>query len=531
MKTTGLGMQAVLVLVVFLALTPGVGAYRDPGQTGGATVSAVDVEPYILPRVAAPGVNAIVNWRVSGLASVSETGVKWDTVTHAHDNGYAHTEPSIYSQVGDNYVNIIAPSGVDGFYFKTYAVSGGTTYWSAQEYSVPYERQVNVGKDTHYNGWEPDRAWVDYYPDGDGYGYGYVGGDAYLDYSDDIQGTEDDWLYYRQRIGLSAYRFYVGEGTYEAQYEVELHFAELQATAAGQRQFNVFIEGREVLHNFDIYAEAGYKTACVRTFQATVRDNHIDIEFTGPNPLLCAVRVRGLSGTPLIHTSRQVMSEYDDTYVIDKVDNRHAESRLRVGAERYDAGMRFQFVRVPQGSLITRADLRTTGKSEWHGSYGPGGCATIYGELSADAPNFEYDEALVPDRARTTSGVEWCFDGQFDYRWGPWPDVAAPIQEVVSLPEWSSGNSLVLLLIADSDNPKYSEINSQSERLHIYYVPPEYRPTATPTLTMTPTPTLTATSTGTETPTPTLTLTNTPTATPTKTPEVLLLFLPLVEKS
>ena len=531
MSATRFGTQAVVVLVALLVLAPGVGAYPDTGQTADVVLAAVELEPYIWPRVAAPGVNAIVNWMVSGLGSVTETGIAWDTVTHAHDNDYANTEPSTFSQVGDNFANIITPSGADGLYFKVYAISSGTTYWSSPEHSIPYQRAINVGKDTWYGGWDPDREWVEFYPTGTGYGYGYVGGDAYLDYSDDILGTEDDWLYYRQRIGLSAYHFYVGEGTYEAEYEVELHFAELQTATVGQRVFNVFIEGEVALHNFDIYAEEGYKRACVRTFQTTVCDDHLDIAFTGTNPLLCAVRVRGLSGIPLIHTSRQVISEFDDTYVIDGVDNRHAESKVRVGAERYDGGIRFQYVRIPQGSMITRADLRTNGHAQSDGSHWPpGGCVTIYGELSGHAPNFAYGEALVPNRPRTTAGVEWCYDGQFDFRWGPWPDLASVVDEIVNLPDWSSDNSLVLLLIAAGNNSEYSDISPQSERLHIYYVPAGHVPTATPTMTASPTCTPTQTEIPTLTPTPTATLTGTPTATPTEMPEGWWLFLPLLEK-
>ena len=54
-----------------------------------------------------------------------------------------------------------------------------------------------------------------------------------------------------------------------ASYKVRLHFAEIYWTAAGQRAFNVFINGAQVLTNFDIFADAGaMNRAIVREFVA-----------------------------------------------------------------------------------------------------------------------------------------------------------------------------------------------------------------------------------------------------------------------
>ena len=55
-----------------------------------------------------------------------------------------------------------------------------------------------------------------------------------------------------------------------ASYKVRLHFAEIFYAAAGIRVFNVFINGTQVLANFDIYATAGTKNkAVIREFTAT----------------------------------------------------------------------------------------------------------------------------------------------------------------------------------------------------------------------------------------------------------------------
>ena len=59
-----------------------------------------------------------------------------------------------------------------------------------------------------------------------------------------------------------------------ANYTVRLHFAELYFTAAGNREFNVVINGTTVLANFDIYAAAGASnTAVVEQYIATANSS------------------------------------------------------------------------------------------------------------------------------------------------------------------------------------------------------------------------------------------------------------------
>jgi hypothetical protein len=67
-----------------------------------------------------------------------------------------------------------------------------------------------------------------------------------------------------------------------AAYVVRLHFAELYWTAAGQRLFDVAINGAQVLSNFDIFAAAGgADIAVVEQFTATADSGgKISIQFT-----------------------------------------------------------------------------------------------------------------------------------------------------------------------------------------------------------------------------------------------------------
>ena len=60
-----------------------------------------------------------------------------------------------------------------------------------------------------------------------------------------------------------------------------MHFAEIWWGSAGQRVFNVSINGTQVLSNFDIYAAAGGNfVAIVQEFNATAANGQIAITYT-----------------------------------------------------------------------------------------------------------------------------------------------------------------------------------------------------------------------------------------------------------
>jgi len=66
-------------------------------------------------------------------------------------------------------------------------------------------------------------------------------------------------------------------------YTVRLHFAETTYGAPGRRRFNVDINGRRVLTDFDVFAEAGGKNkALIRDFLgfAPARDGRLTLSFT-----------------------------------------------------------------------------------------------------------------------------------------------------------------------------------------------------------------------------------------------------------
>lgn len=86
-------------------------------------------------------------------------------------------------------------------------------------------------------------------------------------------------LYQTMRLGSGSatpFAYTFGSLTAAASYTVTLHFAELIVTAAGARQFNVSINGLQVLTNFDVIAEVGKQfKAVAKNFTATADDQGI----------------------------------------------------------------------------------------------------------------------------------------------------------------------------------------------------------------------------------------------------------------
>lgn len=80
-------------------------------------------------------------------------------------------------------------------------------------------------------------------------------------------------VYQSERYGTHSYAF--PSLTAGASYTVRLHFAEIYFTSAGQRTFNVLVNGTQVLTNFDIYANAGANKALVRDFTATASSSGV----------------------------------------------------------------------------------------------------------------------------------------------------------------------------------------------------------------------------------------------------------------
>ncbi|HID21958.1 MAG TPA: hypothetical protein EYP14_06110 [Planctomycetaceae bacterium] len=81
---------------------------------------------------------------------------------------------------------------------------------------------------------------------------------------------------------------------------VRLHFAELDDVEPGQRRFDVKLQGRVVLPDFDILAVAGRNRAVVKEFHGIVASRAIALELIPKSglpaaktaPLLCGVELQ-----------------------------------------------------------------------------------------------------------------------------------------------------------------------------------------------------------------------------------------------
>jgi hypothetical protein len=114
--------------------------------------------------------------------------------------------------------------------------------------------------------------------------------------SHDFAGTQDDALYQTQRynwVAAETMRFDLPVAA--GGVVVNLHFGEGYEgiTGAGQRVFDVRIEGDTVLAGYDIYGDVGPQAAVVKTFSADVQDGSLTITFMhqGGAPTIAAIEV------------------------------------------------------------------------------------------------------------------------------------------------------------------------------------------------------------------------------------------------
>ncbi|KAF7836622.1 putative leucine-rich repeat receptor-like serine/threonine-protein kinase [Senna tora] len=82
-------------------------------------------------------------------------------------------------------------------------------------------------------------------------------------------------------ISLTYYGFCLGNGPYK----VKLHFAEIMFTddetfsSLGRRVFDVYIQGKRMLKDFNIANEAGIGKECIQNFTVNVTSNSLEIRF------------------------------------------------------------------------------------------------------------------------------------------------------------------------------------------------------------------------------------------------------------
>ena len=250
----------------------------------------VDTQPPTVPQ------------NVAGQAvSASQVTLSWAAST---DNGGGavagyriyRNGTALTTVVGTTYAdNTVAPSTA-----YTYAVTAfdnaNPANESAQSAQVPVTTPAQAGTVIRVNTGGPQytdsagQVWAADF----GYNTGYV-----TTVSAAIAGTSDPQLYRSDRWDSGAapemaYTFTVPNGSYT----VKLHFVEHWSggQAVGRRIFDVSLENTLVLDNLDIFAQVGGYTLLVKTFQTTVSDGQLNLNFahgSADDPIIGAIEILG----------------------------------------------------------------------------------------------------------------------------------------------------------------------------------------------------------------------------------------------
>ena len=139
-----------------------------------------------------------------------------------------------------------------------------------------------------------------------------------------IARTRNPELYLTARTGVFSYKIPLPPGTYE----MHLHFAETTYSPASSlgggensRVFDVQLNGRPLLTQFDIVSDAGANTADVRVFRdiAPEQDGYLHLDFTGTLglPIINAIEI--VPGLP--HRLRPIRMVAQNSFFVDKAGN------------------------------------------------------------------------------------------------------------------------------------------------------------------------------------------------------------------
>lgn len=139
-----------------------------------------------------------------------------------------------------------------------------------------------------------------------------------------IARTRNPELYLTARTGVFSYKIPLPPGTYE----MHLHFAETTYSPASSlgggensRVFDVQLNGRPLLTQFDIVSDAGANTADVRVFRdiAPEQEGYLHLDFTGTLglPIINAIEI--VPGLP--HRLRPIRMVAQNSFFVDKAGN------------------------------------------------------------------------------------------------------------------------------------------------------------------------------------------------------------------
>jgi hypothetical protein len=167
-----------------------------------------------------------------------------------------------------------------------------------------------IFKDDEGNVWTGDRY--------------FSGGSIIVLPSQHIARTRDPELYLTARSGVFSYNIPLPPGTYE----LHLHFAETtyspESTLGGgenSRVFDVRLNGRPLLSQFDIVSDAGANTADIRVFRDTApdKDGYLHLDFNGSLglPIINAIEII----PTMARRMRPIRMVAQNSFFVDKAGN------------------------------------------------------------------------------------------------------------------------------------------------------------------------------------------------------------------
>lgn len=156
------------------------------------------------------------------------------------------------------------------------------------------------------------------------------------------------------------------------------------------------------------------------------------------------------SGTFYVEDGLDDAAEYGDATFNNSDTLVRIQSYADPGVTNYRCGgFRFPNVTVPKDAVITSMTIQVYAYSESYDSIN----VELYGNDVDDADDFDVLQSIISevDRPRTTTSVSWV-EADMGIGWAESPDLADIGNEIFARAGWSSGNALVLLFIANTNN-------------------------------------------------------------------------------
>lgn len=198
----------------------------------------------------------------------------------------------------------------------------------------------------------------------------------------EIQGTEDDELYRSINYGDATTLEFILPALPKGDVKVTLKFAELFQNAEGMRVFDVALNGKVVLKDFDVFKAAGGKNiAYDRTFTVPAPDGILHITFPRvpkPSARICAIKVEAgdtviainCGGKPYRDKTGLVWGRYEPPVQLDD----HVLERVREGVpllvlSEGEAATEQYAVRLSEAGAFRYQGIVGEARASWMGSW------------------------------------------------------------------------------------------------------------------------------------------------------------------